>query len=62
MKTGETFYTVSESLWAEVKDGSRRRKTVHSVLGRWREIKQNIWKQHLRDCEEYVHVLEVSQA
>jgi dUTP pyrophosphatase len=51
LKTGETFYSVSEGLWAEVQDGSRQRKTIHTVLGRWYEIKQHVWKQHLDYCE-----------
>lgn len=52
-KTGETFQTVLDSLWVGIDDPEYwNYKGRHSVLGRWHEIKQTMWKDHLAQCEE----------
>ncbi len=50
-KTGMTSREVSELLWSHNEDPEtwkyRRRNTV---LGKWREIKQEMWEEHLFWC------------
>jgi hypothetical protein len=51
--TGETYQSVYESLWSGSDDPEdwqyKRRGTV---LGRWHQIKQSMWRDHLEQCEE----------
>jgi hypothetical protein len=52
-RTGETFQTVLDSLWVGIDDPEYwNYKGRHSVLGRWHEIKQTMWADHLKQCEE----------
>jgi hypothetical protein len=51
-RTGETYRSIFELFWVADFDPSRwvnkRRRTI---LGRWREIKQKMWEEHLLLCE-----------
>lgn len=52
-RTGETFQTVLDSLWVGIDDPEYwNYKGRHSVLGRWHEIKQTMWADHIKQCEE----------
>jgi len=51
--TGETYESVYETLWKDSDDPSEwLNKGRHTVLGRWHEIKQSMWRDHLAQCEE----------
>ena len=52
-RTGETFQTVLDSLWVGIDDPAYwKYKGRHTVLGRWHEIKQTMWADHIKQCEE----------
>lgn len=56
-RTGMTFADVRALLWVSNSDPSTwRHKRRHTVLGLWREIKLNLWEQHLDMCGEIVEV------
>ena len=44
-RTGLTFRDVYTMLW------SRKRKTRHTVLGKWREIKIGLFDEHINQCD-----------
>lgn len=52
-ETGETYQSVYDTLWKGSEDPSEwLNKGRHTVLGRWHEIKQDMWRDHLKQCEE----------
>ncbi len=52
-RTGETFQSVLDTLWVGIEDPEYwNYKGRHTVLGRWHEIKQSMWADHLMQCEE----------
>lgn len=54
-RTGWTYREVFAQFWSGDEDPTtwvnKRRRTV---LGRWREIKQRLWAEHLEACERQV--------
>jgi len=52
-ETGETYQSVYDTLWKSSDDPSKwLNKGRHTVLGRWHEIKQDMWRDHLEQCEQ----------
>lgn len=52
-RTGETFQSVLDDMWSGSEDPEDwNYKGRHSVLGRWHQIKQSDWRDHLKECEE----------
>ncbi len=52
MLTGLTYGEVFEMLWEPSHDPSRwRYKRRHTVLGKWHQIKLELWEYHLETCE-----------
>ena len=53
-RTGETFQSIKDLLWVSSDDPNdwvyRRRNTV---LGKWREIKLNMWDDHKQTCRGF---------
>jgi len=57
-KTGYTFKEIRRMLRAEADrklktDGTRMFITRHTVLGRWHQIKLELWKQFQKDIRMY---------
>jgi hypothetical protein len=51
-QTGLDFATVRSFLWAVEEDPTKwRYKRRNTVLGLWREMKQQLWQQHLEARE-----------
>jgi hypothetical protein len=51
-RTGLDYKTIYEWLWSSSEDSSEwKYKRRGTVLGRWHMEKQNLWKQHLHECE-----------
>ena len=51
-RTGLTYQEVHAELWVASDDPSQwKYKRRHTVLGRWRMIKQTMWEEHLNYCE-----------
>lgn len=46
-----TFTDVKATFWREHKPWHPARR--HSVLGRWREIKLEMWAEHIENCGVY---------
>lgn len=54
-KTGFTFAEVRQQFWKNNDDPSTwHPKRRASVLGRWRELKQHMWEQHINECRPVV--------
>ena len=52
-ETGENYQSVYDSLWKASDDPADwLNKGRHTVLGRWHEIKQEMWRDHLEQCSE----------
>jgi len=50
-RTGLSFGEVAGMLWVDNPDPTTwRQKTRHTVLGKWREIKLGMWREHLKMC------------
>lgn len=50
-RTGFTFGCVSEMMWSPSEDAEQwRNRRRHGVLGYWKQLKQDLWGQHLREC------------
>ena len=55
LRTGETFASVRQQFWSGNEDPSTWvNKRRHTVLGRWYQIKQSMWREHLDMCEAQV--------
>jgi hypothetical protein len=50
-RTGWTFADVRATFWREHKPWHPARR--RSVLGRWHEIKQEMWAEHIKHCENF---------
>ena len=51
-RTGHNFSDVRNLFWSGSDDPTDWvNKRRHTVLGRWREIKQSMWREHLEMCE-----------
>jgi hypothetical protein len=50
-RTGLSFTDVRATFWREQKPWHPARR--HSVLGRWREIKLELWTEHIEHCEAW---------
>lgn len=51
-RTGLKYRDVREMFWVESDDPQEwRYKRRHTILGKWRQIKQEMWEQHIADCE-----------
>ncbi len=50
-RTGLTFIDVRAMFWRAEKPWHPARR--HSVLGRWHEIKQEMWAEHLEYCDSW---------
>jgi len=47
-KTGESFATIKESMYVADADPSKwKYKRRHGVLGRWHDLKQELWRSHI---------------
>lgn len=47
-RTGETFATIKESMYVSSEDPTRwKYKRRHGVLGRWHDLKQELWRSHI---------------
>jgi hypothetical protein len=52
-RTGETFATVRQSMRVGTDDPTQwRNKRRRGVLGRWRELKVQLWDWHIHECKE----------
>jgi hypothetical protein len=52
-RTGMDYVDVYATFWRAEDDPSDwHPKRRNSVLGRWREIKQSMWAEHLARCED----------
>lgn len=52
-RTGLTYSEVWLQFWSGDPDPSTwRNKRRHTVLGRWHQIKEDMWKEHLWMCEQ----------
>lgn len=50
-RTGMTFSDVQQSLFVITDDKEQwKRKGRHMVLGKWMEIKKDMWAMHQREC------------
>jgi hypothetical protein len=50
-RTGETFQSIKDMLWVSSDDSSGwKYKRRHTVLGKWRMLKLELWKQHVDNC------------
>jgi len=60
-RTGEDYQSVYDTLWKASDDPEQwLNKGRHTVLGRWFEIKQKLWRDHLQTCNgEYVQEEEI---
>lgn len=55
LRTGLTFREVASWLWVGNPDRTTwRQKTRHTVLGRWREHKLELWTDHVNTCQDLV--------
>ena len=53
-RTGATFAEMSSELWVDSPDRADwRRRTRHTVLGRWHQYKMSLWDRHLACCTFY---------
>jgi hypothetical protein len=53
MKTGFTFYDIRRFLWSYDEDPSTWRHVSRgTVLGKWCELKRQMWDEHVRGCDE----------
>jgi hypothetical protein len=51
MRTGLTFAEVFQLLWSWNDDRRTwRQKSRGTVLGRWHQLKRELWEEHLRTC------------
>lgn len=51
LRTGMTFSEVRNLYWTTSKDSKDwKYKRRNTVLGKWREIKQGMWEEHLVMC------------
>jgi len=51
-RTGLDFVTVQMMLWSGSDDRSTwRHKSRGVVLGLWMQLKQDMWRHHMRECE-----------
>ena len=51
-RTGEDYQSVYDTLWKASDDRSQwLNKGRHTVLGRWHELKQSLWRDHLEMCD-----------
>ena len=51
-RTGETFQSIKDMLWTASEDPSDwKYKRRHTVLGRWHMLKQQMWNDHVEQCE-----------
>jgi hypothetical protein len=59
-RTGLTFTEVRNMYWVTDTNSEKwKYKRRNTVLGKWREIKQDMWKTHLYDCaSDALHLLE----
>jgi len=52
-KTGESFGSIKDSMFVASEDPSRwKYKRRHGVLGRWHDLKQELWRNHIDFHEE----------
>ena len=52
LRTGLTYEDVFLMFWRGPDDPSQwRYKKRHTVLGKWHQIKREMWAQHLSECE-----------
>lgn len=57
-KTGFSFNDIRQMLWRESQEKRNKENhymfiTRHTVLGRWHEIKQRMWKEHQDVVDEH---------
>lgn len=51
LRTGLTYAEVFELLWSYHEDPDTwRYKRRHTVLGKWHQIKMELWEQHVAAC------------
>lgn len=59
LRTGFTFNDIVQMLFSYDEDSStwryRRRNTI---LGKWHQIKQEFWKEHIKQCASVVELVE----
>jgi hypothetical protein len=52
-RTGMSYQDVFIMYWTESEDSSDwRYKKRNTVLGKWHQIKQEMWKYHINQCEQ----------
>jgi len=52
--TGESYQTIYDLMWVNDPDYRKwRYKGLSGILGKWKEIKESLWRGHLRECEQY---------
>lgn len=52
LRTNLSYVEVQRTLWVvSINSNEWRHKRRSSVLGKWHEIKQRVWKDHLDECE-----------
>lgn len=53
LRTGLTYQDVFEMLWSASDDPSTwRYKRRNTVLGKWYQIKQEMWAEHIGGCDD----------
>ena len=53
LRTGLTFADVKSMYWSSSEDSKDwKYKRRNTVLGKWREIKQQLWQRHLDGCSQ----------
>ncbi len=51
-RTGFTFQDIVDMFWVTTNDSTQwKYKRRHAILGRWHQIKLEMWDQHLSGCE-----------
>ena len=50
-RTGETFQSIKDSLWVGSDDPADwKYKRKGTVLGRWHQLKKELWVEHVENC------------
>ena len=63
MRTGHTYQSIYEMLWSGNEDPETWvYKRRHTILGKWHQIKLEMWDEHLFMCEQQAEWEEAERA
>ena len=52
LRTGHTYRDIYVLLWVASEDSSKwRYKRRHTILGKWHQLKMELWNEHIWACE-----------